>query len=160
MPPDGAEFPHHVPRGISLSSQLFGRPHRCHESWHTPTSPPTPNSKPPRPWGTSSPVRYRPFRYGSNACPPNGAMGQKWVKEDFVIISWNGQAFGLKYFQVTNTETHDRKRSFEKLRRFQRRSFSCICAQSKGGHRGLLSCPLCSPAGRSRSNYPSQAQRT
>ena len=63
LPPDGAEFPHHVPRGISLSSQLFGRPHRCHESWHTPTSPPTPNSKPPRPWGTSSPVRYRPFRY-------------------------------------------------------------------------------------------------
>ena len=79
MPPDGAEFPHHVPRGISLSSQLFGRPHRCHESWHTPTSPPTPNSKPPRPWGTSSPVRYRPFRYGSNACPPNGAMGQNLV---------------------------------------------------------------------------------
>ena len=79
MPPDGAEFPPHVPRGISLSSQLFGRPHRCHESWHTPTSPPTPNSKPPRPWGTSSPVRYRPFRYGSNACPPNGAMGQNLV---------------------------------------------------------------------------------
>ena len=26
--------------------------------------------------------------------------------------------------------------------------------------RGLLNCPLCSPAGRSRSNYPPQAQRT
>lgn len=35
LPPDGAEFPPHVPRGISLSSQLFGRPHRCHESWHS-----------------------------------------------------------------------------------------------------------------------------
>ena len=86
-------------------------------------------------------------------------LGQKWVKEDFVIISWNGQAFGLKYFQVTNAETHDRKRSFEKLRRFQRRSFSCICVQSKGGYRGLLNCPPCSPAGRSRSNFPPQAQR-
>ena len=29
----------------------------------TPTSPPTPNSKPPRPWAISYPVRYRPFRY-------------------------------------------------------------------------------------------------
>ena len=86
-------------------------------------------------------------------------LGQKWVKEDFVIISWNGQAFGLKYFQVTNAETHDRKRSFEKLRRFQRRNFSCICVQSKGGYRGLLNCPPCSPAGRSRSNFPPQAQR-
>ena len=29
----------------------------------TPTLPPTPNSKPPRPWAISYPVRYRPFRY-------------------------------------------------------------------------------------------------
>ena len=41
----------------------------------------TPNSKPPRRWGTSSPVRYRPFRY---PLPLGSAFGsgksniQKW----------------------------------------------------------------------------------
>ena len=30
-------------------------------------------------------------------------------------LKWS--AFGLEYFQVTNAETHDHKRSFEKLRR-------------------------------------------
>jgi hypothetical protein len=53
----------------------------------------------------SSPARF--FR----------VLGQNWVKEDFVITNRNGQAFGLEYFQVTNAETHDHKRSFEKLRR-------------------------------------------
>ena len=34
----------------------------------------TPNSKPPRPWGTSSPVRYRPFRY---PLPLGSAVGSE-----------------------------------------------------------------------------------
>ena len=47
----------------------------------TPTSPPTPSSKRRKRWGTSSPVRYRPFRY---PLPLGSAFGseksniQKW----------------------------------------------------------------------------------
>ena len=67
--------PHSKPRKASsrTTSSRRSAASRCPRCWATtqlasrwtptPTSPPTPNSKPPRPWGTSSPVRYRPFRY-------------------------------------------------------------------------------------------------
>ena len=56
-----------------MPSPAAWTPRHCPAFWDTPmppsrwtpmpTSPPTPSSKRRKPWGASSPVRYRPFRY-------------------------------------------------------------------------------------------------